>query len=153
ETRAHSDVSGNLPIRPLRVVSRCRVFRPCDQRAESTTGGFDSTLLDAVDSSGQGVRGVGGRGGDDLTASVQETDGQRSALHRTESARVMVSEQLRLFEAPRRRVKLTCAFGTDWSAHEHCAGCAAFVEEGIRQFNEAVAAGMYDDEGYTPNER
>ena len=63
-----------------------------------------------------------------------------------------MTAQLPLFAEPAPS-GLTCAFGTDWLAHEGCPGCAAFAADLRRQFDADVAAGTYDQDGYTPAER
>lgn len=46
---------------------------------------------------------------------------------------------------------LTCAFGEIWNG-EHPL-CEAEVVRACARFNAAVDAGIYDSQGYTPNER
>lgn len=51
---------------------------------------------------------------------------------------------------------LPCAYGQTgaaWPGPHHCAACAADVAEACRSFADAVAAGTYDQDGYTPAER
>lgn len=53
-------------------------------------------------------------------------------------------------------VGLPCAYGQTgaaWPGPHHCADCAAAVAEACRTFADAVAAGTYDQDGYTPDER
>lgn len=57
---------------------------------------------------------------------------------------------------------LVCSFGEQtepgtnrapgWSGPHHCAGCAADVERKCAEFDADVAAGKYDEWGYTPAE-
>ena len=51
---------------------------------------------------------------------------------------------------------LTCGLGYPWRDHllpgAVCPGCQASLEEGCRAFDEAVARGEYDENGYTPAE-
>lgn len=47
--------------------------------------------------------------------------------------------------------QLVCAFGEPWiGPHPKC---AAYADELDRQFDAAVAAGKYDQDGYTPADR
>ena len=65
-----------------------------------------------------------------------------------------MSSQISLFEsAPLEVVEIpTCAFGTLWP-HETCAGCEAESARLEAEFWRKVAAGEYDEQGYTPAER
>ena len=68
-----------------------------------------------------------------------------------------MTQQQNLFaEAPLAPSGLTCANGTAWASHFNgtgCALCAADTERTCAAFDAAVAAGIYDAQGYTPKER
>lgn len=49
-----------------------------------------------------------------------------------------------------------CSFGgtgRGWKGPHHCRRCAAWVERACREFARDVFFGIYDWQGFTPNER
>ena len=57
--------------------------------------------------------------------------------------------QLGLFHA-----EIPCAFGlTSWSGEDHCERCHEYATAMCAQFDQDVAAGKFDSDGFTPNER
>ena len=60
-------------------------------------------------------------------------------------------EQLALFDAAPTLPVLTCAFGEPWMGPHPL--CDAETDRACAEFARLVAAGKYDADGYTPNER
>lgn len=56
---------------------------------------------------------------------------------------------------PPAQVLVPCFYGQTgegWTGPHHCEACAAAVERACQAFDEAVARGIYDANGYTPSE-